>query len=637
MYMPRRRITSLLLSSILILGIWYLHSLQDVAYKATKLRTRPGYRTKGTSSTSSSSSYDYNDVPSNVSTDGEPSLQDATDPNPAEAVGPPPRFTNGQQTFGTRKFFEQNPVKDYKYFSKGLPYKLSEVQHKFDAETEEAKAIRLQRLGAVKSSFEHSWAGYKAHAWMQDELSPLDGGSTQAFGGWAATLVDTLDTLWIMGMKEEFEEAVDAAKDIDFNSTSENMLNIFETTIRYLGGFLGAYDLTGGRYPVLLQKATEVGDLLYCAFDTPNRMPVTRWYWKEALEGAQQTAGTATLIAEIGSLTLEFTRLSQLTGNLKYYDAVKRILDEFEKFQAETSLPGLWPILMNANAISFEDSSYSLGGMADSWYEYLPKQHMLIGGRDDEDQLKNMYDSAITAAINNIFFQPMVPDNKDLLVSGAVTVESNGRTKLNPQGQHLGCYTGGMVGIGAKIFDKPEQMNTARKLVDGCIWAYDSMPSGIMPESFFMVPCEMNSLCQWDQKKWEAAVLERAKGETGEGKDPKKDAHLFNQTIHQNRIPKGYSEIWDPRYLLRPEAIESVFILYRLTGETDLLDSAWRMFTNIERNTRTEFGSAMISDVRVDKSAQQNKMESFWTAETLKYFYLIFSEPNVVSLDEYVL
>lgn len=601
------------------------------------VKTRKGYRTKGKSSTSGLTSYSYNDMPSNVSMDEEPSSQGATDPNSPEAVGPPPRFTKGQHTFGTRKFFEQNPVTNYKYFSKGLPYKLPQVQHDFGPETDEAKATRLQRLGAVKSSFEHSWAGYKAHAWMQDELSPLNGGSVQAFGGWAATLVDSLDTLWIMGMKEEFDEAVDAAKDIDFNSTSEDMLNIFETTIRYLGGFLGAYDLTGGTYPVLLQKATEVGDLLYCAFDTPNRMPVTRWYWKQALEGAQQKAGSATLIAEIGSLTLEFTRLSQLTGNLKYYDAVKRILDEFEKLQTQTSLPGLWPTLMNADTLSFQDNSYTLGGMADSWYEYLPKQHMLIGGRDDEDQIKTMYDLAMTTAINNIFFQPMIPDNKDILMSGAVTVDSNNRIRLNPQGQHLGCYTGAMVAIGAKIFEKPEQMNTARKLVDGCVWAYDSMPSGIMPEQFSMVPCEMNSNCQWDEKKWEAAVLEKAKAKTEQGQNFKNDAQLLNHTIHQDNLPKGFSEIRDPRYLLRPEAIESVFVLYRLTGDTDLPESAWRMFSNIERNTRTDFGNAMISDVRIDKSAKQNKMESFWTAETLKYFYLIFSEPSVVSLDEYVL
>lgn len=634
MFMPRRRITSLILASILVLGIWYLYSLQEVALYAAKAKTRSGYRTKGKTSTSSATSYGYDDVLSNTS-----SLfpQDATDPNSSEVTGPPPRFTKGQHTFGTRKFFEQNPVKDYKYFSKGLPYQLPQVQHDFDAETDEAKATRLQRLGAVKSSFEHSWAGYKAHAWMKDELSPLDGGNVQAFGGWAATLVDTLDTLWIMGMREEFDEAVEAAKDIDFNSTSDSVLNIFEVTIRYLGGFLGAYDLTGGTYPLLLQKATEVGDLLYCAFDTPNRMPVTRWKWKEALEGEQQTASTATLIAEIGSLTLEFTRLSQLTGNLKYYDAVKRILDEFEKFQSYTSLPGLWPTLMNAKNVDFNDNSYTLGSMADSWYEYLPKQHLLIGGRDDEDQLKNMYDLAMTTAINNIFFQPMVPDNKDILMSGAVVVDSTTKTRLSPQGQHLGCYTGGMLGIGAKLFDKPEQMNTARKLVDGCIWAYDNMASGIMPEQFFMVPCEMNSDCQWDEKKWEAAVLERAKGKKDEGEEAMTDAQLLNHTTYQNKVPKGFTEIWDARYLLRPEAIESIFVLYRLTGDADLLDSAWRMFSNIERNTRTEFGNAMISDVRVDRSVKQNKMESFWTAETLKYFYLIFSEPSVVSLDEYVL
>ena len=292
---------------------------------------------------------------------------------------------------------------------------------------------------------------------------------------------------------------------------------------------------------------------------------------------------------------------------------------------------------MDASDISFKDNTFTLGSMADSWYEYLPKQHMLIGGRDDEDQLKKMYDLAMTTAINNLFYQPMVPDNKDILMSGSVTVDSNTRTRLSPQGQHLGCYTGGMVAIGAKIFDKPEQMNTARKLVDGCVWAYDSMPSGIMPESFFMVPCEMNSDCQWDEKKWEAAVLERAKSKKNEGDKSQTDAQLLNQTIRNYQTPKGFSEVWDPRYLLRPEAIESVFVLYRLTGDADLLDSAWRMFTNIERNTRTEYGNAMVSDVRVDQSAKQNKMESFWTAETLKYFYLIFSEPNVVSLDEYVL
>lgn len=87
----------------------------------------------------------------------------------------------------------------------------------------------------------------------------------------------------------------------------------------------------------------------------------------------------------------------------------------------------------------------------------------------------------------------------------------------------------------------------------------------------------------------------------------------------------------------RPEALESVFIMYRITGDKSLQDTAWRMFQNIDKATRTKFGHSTIKDVRSGKPTFENKMESFWLAETLKYLYLIFSEPDHISLDEYVL
>jgi mannosyl-oligosaccharide alpha-1,2-mannosidase len=89
-----------------------------------------------------------------------------------------------------------------------------------------------------------------------------------------------------------------------------------------------------------------------------------------------------------------------------------------------------------------------------------------------------------------------------------------------------------------------------------------------------------------------------------------------------------------------PEAIESVFILYRITGDETLLEHAWRMFKSIENATRTNIASSGIFDVRVDHAgaiSYTDSMESFWLAETLKYFYLIFSDPTEVSLDDYVL
>jgi len=147
-------------------------------------------------------------------------------------------------------------------------------------ESAAARRVREERLARVKESFAHSWKGYKDHAWLHDEVAPLTQQPKDTFGGWAATLVDALDTLWIMGLKDEFAAAAKACEKIDFAFTTSPTLNVFETTIRYLGGFLAAYEISGKKYPGLLNKAVEVGELLMCAFDTPNRLPISRWDWQ---------------------------------------------------------------------------------------------------------------------------------------------------------------------------------------------------------------------------------------------------------------------------------------------------------------------------------------------------------------------
>jgi mannosyl-oligosaccharide alpha-1,2-mannosidase len=177
-----------------------------------------------------------------------------------------------------------------------------------------------------------------------------------------------------MGLHDDFHDAVEAIEKIDFSTCALQELNVFETTIRYLGGFLSAYDLSGGKYPMLLQKATEMGDMLYKAFDTPNRMPITRWNFKAAADGVAQEASDSVLVSEIGSLTLEFTRLSQITRDPRYFDAVQRVMDVFEEQQDKTKLPGMWPVVINAKTGDYTGfPGFTLGGMADSLYEYLPK------------------------------------------------------------------------------------------------------------------------------------------------------------------------------------------------------------------------------------------------------------------------
>jgi mannosyl-oligosaccharide alpha-1,2-mannosidase len=61
------------------------------------------------------------------------------------------------------------------------------------------------------------------------------------------------------------------------------------------------------------------------------------------------------------------------------------------------------------------------------------------------------------------------------------------------------------------------------------------------------------------------------------------------------------------------------------------------MFQSVVKHTHTEHGNAAINDVTSQKPLQKNSMESFWLAETLKYFYLLFADPTVLDLDKYVL
>lgn len=182
---------------------------------------------------------------------------------------------------------DQYPVKKLIKLPKGEPVQIPKIQATKPAESEKGRLERERRRDVVKESFVHSWEGYKKHAWLRDEVAPLTGTFKDTFGGWAATLVDSLDTLWILGLKDEFEIAVLACQQIDFTTTNQKDINIFETVIRYLGGFLAAYDISGQKHPLLLKKAIEVGNLVLSAFDTPNRMPITRWDWKRYLPLSQ--------------------------------------------------------------------------------------------------------------------------------------------------------------------------------------------------------------------------------------------------------------------------------------------------------------------------------------------------------------
>jgi mannosyl-oligosaccharide alpha-1,2-mannosidase len=455
---------------------------------------------------------------------------------------------------------------------------LPRIQHRFKEETAKARRTREERREAVRQITCKCWDSYRKYAWKRDALLPLSRGGTNQFSGWAATLVDSLDTLWIMGLRDEFDEAVAAVAEIDFGNSTSPGVNIFETNIRYLGGLMAAYELS--RREVLLQKAIELGDLIYGGFNTENRMPVDNINFEAAKEGSGLVVEGTVVSASPGTLTLELTRLSQLTGDPKYYNAITPIVDLFYRGQNQTALPGLFPMYVSmAREDVTTGGTFTLGGCADSLYEYFPKLHALLSGADP--RLVTLTRGFMDAAKRHLFFRPMVPHNDDILISGNINVDQVGVPHLDPETEHLTCFIGGTFALAGRLLESEEDVEVGARLTRGCVYAYRSFPTGMMPERLNMVPCERNKPCTWDEERWKAEREKR----------PEYKPHL----------PKGFTTAKDPRYILRPEAIESVFYMYRITGEAEWQDAAWDMFRAVARGTATELGSAAVLDVTVAK------------------------------------
>jgi mannosyl-oligosaccharide alpha-1,2-mannosidase len=292
--------------------------------------------------------------------------------------------------------------------------------------------------------------------------------------------------------------------------------------------------------------------------------------------------------------------LSQLTGDDKYYDAIDRMRALLERTQEQSLLPGMWPTMFNfREGTTRGDDSFSLGALADSLYEYLPKMFILLSGRQGSESYEKMYRRAMEVVIQHILFRPMLPEKDDFLFAGTSFVRSD-RVDLVPEMQHLTCFIGGMFALGGKIFNINEHVNIGDRIARGCGWVYQSFPTGVMPEIYGLIECPSLEPCDWDDEKW------KREGDQG--------------------LARGFRHARDPRYLLRPEAIESIFIMYRISGKEDLRDVAWNMFESIMKSTTTPLANSAIKNVTV--AGETEKEDSMEVGMTF-YYCLVFMLMNL--------
>lgn len=196
-------------------------------------------------------------------------------------------------------------------------------------------------------------------------------------------------------------------------------------------------------------------------------------------------------------------------------------------------------------------------------------------------------------ATEHLLFRPMLPDQKDVLFSGDVHVQPDGQIDHIPESQHLSCFTGGMYLLGGRIFDIDEHLQLGERIARGCGWGYSIFSTGLLPEIFGFVSCPSKQPCYWDADRWLAAQDERRLG------------------------IQGLTHAREPKYILRPEAIESVFYLYRVTGQEELRDVAWEMFQSIVDATQTHLAYSAIADVNVKKgeTVKTDSMEVSGTSQ----------------------
>uniref|UniRef100_A0AAY4BG20 alpha-1,2-Mannosidase n=1 Tax=Denticeps clupeoides TaxID=299321 RepID=A0AAY4BG20_9TELE len=435
----------------------------------------------------------------------------------------------------------------------------------------------LQRRDKVKEMMKFAWDNYKHYAWGKNELRPLtrNGHIGTMFGGLrGASIIDSLDTLYIMDLLEEYEEAKDwVENNLDLNSNGESSL--FEVNIRYVGGLLSAYYLTGNE--VFKKKVLELGEKLLPAFNTPTGIPrgvinLGSWSWGWASAGSS-------ILAEFGTLHLEFVHLSELSNNPVFREKVmniRKLLNKIEKPH------GLYPNFLSPVTGNWVQHHVSLGGLGDSFYEYLIKSYLMSDKTDEE--AKKMYYSALEAIEANLVQQS----------PGGLTYLAEWRGGiLDHKMGHLACFAGGMLGIGAEDGapeKKQRYLDLAGEITHTCHESYTRSATKLGPEAF----------------RFDAGAEATA-----------------------TRLSERY-------YILRPEVIESYMYMWRLTHDPKYREWGWEAVEALEKHCRVEGGYSGIRDVYASAVSHDNMQQSFFLSETLKYLYLLFSDDDLLPLQDWV-
>ncbi|MER5639007.1 glycoside hydrolase family 47 protein [Kitasatospora sp. NPDC002227] len=399
----------------------------------------------------------------------------------------------------------------------------------------------------VLAEFRHAWDGYKRVAWGYDEVRPVSGTRHDFFAPghtFGLSIVEALDTLWLMGLDAEvtlaadwIEQHLDPAQDTD--------VQLFEMVIRVIGGLLAGYLCTGRAG--LLTRCRQLADRLLPAFTkSPTELP---YRYVNLRTGA--VSGEVSPLAELGTNLVEFGLLSRLTGDGRYWSCAKRACRAVVARRSSLDLLGT---SLNVETGRWEDTaSCAPNPPVDSFYEYLWVGAELFG----DDELRGFYRLLTDAVLR---YQADRPNGH--LYFRQVDYAS-GETTGTEQSE-LGAFYAGLLAKGGDLA-------TAREYYRS--WSLTLGAYPVLPEVY----------------DYQSGQLRTARND------------------------------------LRPEYVNSSLDLWRLTGEAEFKQSAYRYFQGMRDHLRVPGGYTVAEDVSTSPMRLGDLTPGYLFAENFKYLYLLFA------------
>ncbi|EMC93303.1 glycoside hydrolase family 47 protein [Baudoinia panamericana UAMH 10762] len=448
------------------------------------------------------------------------------------------------------------------------------------------------RREEVKKAFRHAWTGYATYCMGNDTLHPVTNTCDDDFAGWGATAIDALSTAIMFEEETVVRQILQFIATVDFTRPTNGMrIQLFELTIRHLGSMISAHDLLSGPFrhiaedqslrDGLYRQMVNLGNALDCGFNTPSGIP--RNWIDPAI--CKTDDGLSNAIAGIGTLILEFDRLSSITGNDTYVRHA-RLAEQFLLYpfpQYNEPFPGLIGSFLSIIDGRIINSKGSWGSFSDSYYEYLIKAY--VYDRGAYAMYLDRWKLAVDSTIRYLASHPVGHPEWTLLPYFTGRYLSNAMDSLS-------WFAGGNIILGGMALRNQTLIDFGLTIADTSGAMYEMTKTGLGGE--FIV---------WTNDCSQGFL------------------HDFNLTECN---ASNSVQITSNDFKLRPEVIETWYYAYRATQDPKYREWAWKAFEAINRVCRTESGFSAISDVdAIDGGTQLDRMESFVLAELLKYVWLI--------------